>query len=530
MEVNGSALAKDCGVCFREFNEAKRCPRILECFHTVCTDCIEGLIKRNDKRCPFCREGFEMDCINDIRINEQVLDLTKYIRFLLSSGFSPYQSVDETDSKSSSSSSSNHSLSSIRDVTTQHLAACKQAQNQAESTTQKYVEMKDYLLKSNRDFEEKVMNIVCEITKNAHKKAKDLTSVIEELQSKVNEAVEKHKIMSDLKEQLDSILVVSDDELPSLYQAQKTNASFQMWHTDFMTINYNKEIVRQDEKDRFLRKEVKMKTIVDLLESCKAADRSVTIPALVIQRASTLKLTPEVLLRPSEYVKCLLDKGKAYVVHVDQARRRSSKIYISKDNKLCFSCMNENRVPYNVQILQYEELMQLTDPSSRLTYLELGTQCSPSLGRLYIRFSSDSPLARQFSTLCSGAAGPAYLNTKFLDVFRKGCLWAWVRCGDYENNDGSGGRELVPGQGIAGDGEAARPCLAGTLEGWWGCGSEVAAQFIIYLKDNNKMVSYECSGFVEEGFDILDGAVSRCSNISDIRIVDCGIVLSSSFS
>lgn len=530
-EVFGSASAKDCGVCLREFNEGERCPRILECFHTVCTFCAKGFITRKDRRCPFCREAFEVDNVNDIRINEDVLDLTKYIRFLMRSVSPPSQNVDETDSKGFRVSPSVSSMSSVRDVTIQSLSGCRQAQEHAESSVQKYTEMKGSVLTSHKTFEEKVKTILCEISKKTHKRAREITTAIEELHSQINEAAEWHRVLGSLKEKLDSLPGVSEDTLPSLYQAQKTNVAVLEWLTDFKTSINNKEIVRQEEKDMFQRKAVTMKMIIDLLESCRAPERSDSVAARLLERASRLKLTPETLLKPSDCVKCLVDKGKVYVVHLDQDSgrgRRSSKVYISKDNKLCFSCMKEEHVPYNVHVFEYDELMRLADPSSIRTFLELGTEACPSLGRLYVRFYSDSPLARQFSLLCSGVSGPAYLNSNFLNVFRKGCNWAWVRCGDYENNDGSGGRELVPGQGVS-RGEAVRLCSAGTLEGWLGCGKEVASQFIIYLKDNNKMVSYECSGFVEEGFDVLEEAVSR-SNIGDVRVFDCGIVLNSSFS
>ncbi|XP_064084810.1 uncharacterized protein LOC135200261 isoform X2 [Macrobrachium nipponense] len=519
MEAFGSASAKDCGVCRREFDEGERCPRILECFHTVCTSCAKGFINGRALRCPFCREAFEVDHVSDIRINEDVLDLTRYIRFLMRSVPPPPPSVDETDSQSFRGSPSVSSMPSVRDGTIQNLSGCRQAQERAESSVRKYVEMQESVLTSHKTFEEKVKTILCDINEKTGKRAREMTTAIEELQSRVNEASERHRVLGSVKEKLDSLPGVSEDTLPSLYQAQKTNVAVQEWLTNFKTFIKNKEIVWLEEKEVFQRKAVTMKMIIDLLESCRAPERSDSVAARLLERASLLKLTPEnLVLKPNDCVRCLVDKGKVYVVHLDQDSgrgRRSSKIYVSKDNKLCFSCMKEERVPYSAHVFE--------------TFLELGTEACPSLGRLYIRFYSDSPLARQFSLLCSGVLGPAYLNSKFLNVFRKGCNWAWVRCGDYENNDGSGGRELVSGLGVSGGKQSVRPCSAGTLEGWLGCGKEVASQFIIYLKDNNKMVSDECSGFVEEGFNVLEEAVSR-SNIGDVRVVDCGIVLNSSFS
>ena len=45
-----------CPVCFEDFTESGlQVPRILPCFHTLCEQCLEHLLKKNSMECPECR-------------------------------------------------------------------------------------------------------------------------------------------------------------------------------------------------------------------------------------------------------------------------------------------------------------------------------------------------------------------------------------------------------------------------------------------------------------------------------------------
>ncbi|XP_064084443.1 E3 ubiquitin-protein ligase TRIM32-like isoform X2 [Macrobrachium nipponense] len=80
--------SKECGVCCEDYDQDIRCPRILKCYHTLCTDCISRSIRSNNQRCPFCRRPFRVNTAHEVTVNQAALDLVKFI------------SIQESNSKS----------------------------------------------------------------------------------------------------------------------------------------------------------------------------------------------------------------------------------------------------------------------------------------------------------------------------------------------------------------------------------------------------------------------------------------------
>ncbi|XP_068226165.1 uncharacterized protein [Palaemon carinicauda] len=69
--------SKECGVCCEDYDEVVHCPRILKCYHTLCTDCIRRSIRSNSQRCPFCRRPFRVNAAHEVPVNQAALDLLK---------------------------------------------------------------------------------------------------------------------------------------------------------------------------------------------------------------------------------------------------------------------------------------------------------------------------------------------------------------------------------------------------------------------------------------------------------------------
>lgn len=49
----------DCPICFVKFDSSKKIPRNIGCGHTLCHECVDALVTRNNHTCPVCRKGFE---------------------------------------------------------------------------------------------------------------------------------------------------------------------------------------------------------------------------------------------------------------------------------------------------------------------------------------------------------------------------------------------------------------------------------------------------------------------------------------
>ncbi|XP_064120341.1 E3 ubiquitin-protein ligase trim-21-like [Macrobrachium nipponense] len=69
----------ECGVCQEVFDDETRSPRNLPCSHHLCSMCIGALIRRNDKKCPFCRKPFVALSPGDLMKNNGLLECMHYL-------------------------------------------------------------------------------------------------------------------------------------------------------------------------------------------------------------------------------------------------------------------------------------------------------------------------------------------------------------------------------------------------------------------------------------------------------------------
>lgn len=162
------------------------------------------------------------------------------------------------------------------------------------------------------------------------------------------------------------------------------------------------------------------------------------------------------------------------------------------------------------------------DASSTLAFLDLSWPGSLPQ-RVFIRLSPNTARGRQFVLLCTAELGPSYANTSAIGVVNKGkpgeSLWG----GDY---DKSGGAAIVPG--ITRDGDYTRPVMAGAVSGTWYDdkvkNARYGARFCIAVRDKPGHEWPTVFGQVESGLEVVTSAAKLLS-ISNITVVDCGIVL-----
>lgn len=69
----------ECGVCQEVFDDEARTPRNLPCSHHLCSLCVSSLIRRNDRKCPFCRKPFVALSPEDLMKNNGLLDCIQYL-------------------------------------------------------------------------------------------------------------------------------------------------------------------------------------------------------------------------------------------------------------------------------------------------------------------------------------------------------------------------------------------------------------------------------------------------------------------
>ncbi|XP_069181109.1 peptidyl-prolyl cis-trans isomerase-like [Procambarus clarkii] len=231
------------------------------------------------------------------------------------------------------------------------------------------------------------------------------------------------------------------------------------------------------------------------------------------------QLTVEDLRRMREPVKRLVEAGRVLAVHEDQDGRCSARITL-QDGQLFLHSLLRQPTPADAHTLQESEVVGMLEPSCTLAFLDLGWAGS-TRGRVTIRLTPDTPLARQFVLLCTGQRGHTYRNTKLFGVVDKGQPGERVRGGDYESNDGEGGASLLPHL----QEQYRESDRAGAVCSRYGPGGPKSAQFAIITRDHQDGHQWaRCIGDVVSGLDVVRAAVNH-SDITEVTVVDCGVVL-----
>jgi len=58
-----------CPICFQEFNDQTREPRILNCGHTVCLSCLTQILLDGARKCPLCNQRLESTSKDNFKKN-----------------------------------------------------------------------------------------------------------------------------------------------------------------------------------------------------------------------------------------------------------------------------------------------------------------------------------------------------------------------------------------------------------------------------------------------------------------------------
>ena len=46
---------ESCCVCYEQYDDIVRCPKVLDCDHIVCLKCVNAIVASNKTKCPMCR-------------------------------------------------------------------------------------------------------------------------------------------------------------------------------------------------------------------------------------------------------------------------------------------------------------------------------------------------------------------------------------------------------------------------------------------------------------------------------------------
>ncbi|XP_069176890.1 uncharacterized protein [Procambarus clarkii] len=507
---------EECSVCFNNYDDNQLRPRTLPCGHTFCSQCIDNANKNGQLTCPSCRAEHAATAATRFPIN---YGMEALIRKLKGIKVVPEKTLPAKPIKAPARGISKKLHSMVEEQ---------------KSSISSLITSCEEVLSQLREYRGQLGD-----WKTCHL----------QLQDRLYALVEQNKSAMKLLELEDtSVVDMTTQGEEGKTQLQAMLGSLDTGNTAqevFMTINEvdqcNMEVENWLQKCQELFPDVKtvhtsvkvQETIREALEMMTTETGATADPVHLGNSASSImnkvqeitgeipqkQLTVEDLCRMSEPVKRLVEAGRVLAVQEDQDGRRSARITL-QDGQLYLHPLLPQPTPAHAHTLQESEVVGVLEPSCTLAFLDLGWAGS-TRGRVTIRLTPDTPLARQFVLLCTGQRGHTYRNTKLLRVGVKGQRGEHVVGGDYESNDGKGGAPLLPDlQGrYRESGRAGAVCASG-----WP-GSPRSTQFAITTRDLQGGRQWpDVFGDVVSGLDMVRAAVNH-SDITEVTVVDCGVVL-----
>ncbi|XP_066951492.1 uncharacterized protein [Macrobrachium rosenbergii] len=508
---------EDCDVCSCPFNSENRRPRCLPCCHTFCTQCIAKMIVLRHVSCPKCRERHYATSASQFPANFSLESLMRKLKARQVSSFGGDATLPGKTEPSSRMEEPEHSV--------------RQQIERVQNLSSVYREMGDRLSESKRrasalinEHKEQLKRIESEELKQRRQGFQKLSE-------------ENAAVLLLLQEKLECLSTLSQEGIEKCLGLTASLLSLSLMPTQ-------KEKMNQAlaECDRCI-------CIQDAwLEKCKVTlsdDRAAKASQEVLARTrdalSVTSLTGDIersrhsssikvedLLEMGEGVKSLLKDGRVFALHHktgegEEGRPRFAKVSLHGQKDLCLHHLQEREVPLDATILSYNEIYKLADTKETITFLDFGWDGAEH-GRVQIRLQpADTGRARQFALLCTGLWGPTYANTRLLAVGNRGAPSEFVRGGDYQHNNGTGGASLLPG--LKRGGEYWRRQVSGSVMAAGSWGDACSAQFIISTRNPGSAQRDDTIfGQVEDGLPVLNAAI-KDGRITRVNVTDCGIMI-----
>ncbi|XP_069193773.1 tripartite motif-containing protein 5-like [Procambarus clarkii] len=517
-----------CSVCFNSYDDNQLRPRTLPCGRTFCSQCINNAIKNGQLTCPSCRAEHAATAATQFPIN---YGMEALIRKLKGIEVVPEKTLPAKSIKAPARGISKklHSMvqeqkSSISTLIT----SCEEVLSQLGEYRGQLGDWKTHHLQ----LQDRLCALV-EQNKSAMKLLELEDTSVVDMTTQGEEGKTQLQVMVG---NLDTVNT-AQEVFMTINEVDQCNMEVENWLRKCQELFPNVKTVHTSVKVQ--------ETIREALEMMTSETGATADPVHLGDSASSImdkvqeitgeiprkQLTVEDLRRMSEpvkrlveasrvlAVKRLVEAGRVLAVQEDQDGRRSARITL-QDGQLYLHPLLRQPTPDHAHTLQESEVVGVLESSCTLAFLDLGWAGS-TRGRVTIRLTPDTPLARQFVLLCTGQRGHTYRNTKLLQVWRKGQPGECVGGGDYESNDGEGGAPLLPDL----QGQYRKSARAGAVLARWSPESPRSAQFIIITRDRQDGVHWSCVfGDVVSGLDVVRAAVNH-SDITEVTVVDCGVVL-----
>ncbi|KAK7072805.1 hypothetical protein SK128_028193 [Halocaridina rubra] len=242
-----------------------------------------------------------------------------------------------------------------------------------------------------------------------------------------------------------------------------------------------------------------------------------------------IPLIPNIRLNKLQDIIGLLEAGAPlYGIQEGNGGKRFSQLTLCED-QLLLHCLREDVHPNEgVALLpiSYTVLREMVPEVNTTLFMDIGW-AGERRGRVFVRIFGNNPRGRQAIYLCSGEKRKSYRNTIF---YHKTEYSSWMSShtqeilygGDYENNDGTGGKAIV--EDITNGGVYKHSEAAGLMAGYPSHEYWRAGAFHFYTYGDWRKYTETGFGTVTEGLEILRTAAKQ-DPVSTSYICDSGLVI-----
>lgn len=502
-----SNASMECGICNEIYNETEYCPRMLPCFDCMCSSCIDQLIKTNNQSCPFCRKAFQATSAQDFRPNNALLELVKYIAEVESGKRSHY--TKRTKSFAA------WKKDFRRDINEGILAECVRSKAQIQGAIERNAKMEERFLQVNGEIRNEVRNDLLDIEEKNEKRVRELQDKKAHLMTILDTLLKEELKIKEAYDKLEGATNFTSAG-PVIDSIEEIERSIKSFSGEIEAVISKEEVTYNDTKMELDYTKRKVSIIQEILSSDKDEGDDSAI------------ITVNDLRRMSGPLRKIVENGRFIAFQEYRGRRRYALMkMVSRHRLLLFHLREQEHLPDEVLLMKHEDATNFVDEASRRTFLELDVGGACQL-MLVIRFINNGSYAKNFLHLCLGDLGPSYVGCKFLEVIDKDNDGERVITGDYERNDGNGGKAVIPGVDWGGEGKKEIYMGQTLEEGLVGGGSnleERVSKFIIVMSTDQAMDACYPFGMVEEGLGILRDAILHYPTTPPITIRNCGLVL-----
>lgn len=496
-------------MCNSGFNEDSRCPRSLPCSHNLCTECIDYLITKNNRHCPFCGHEFKSTSSADFMINRALLECISSL---------PALRRQYSRQASKKSTAYQQRIADFKkDVCTANEVISSdlgELEKDVERIMRVEEDFQEGYNRQKSEFCHRVLDQIKEFQANmdGHFEASRTSSL--RLQKLRQELKKREEKLASAKRTLDS--ASSLEEMASLMdKTEEVNTAVNGWAESAREDLLEKETQIQERKKALKASQKMQNSLTKALTSKPKEDVLHPVP-ITGASASKMDLSSQVtalgLWEMRSPVRRLVEQGRVYALQTDGNKRRSAKITIESNQLLLYSLQEEEKPIPKAYYVQYEDVRSLATSESTV-FMDL-TMKGGELGRVHILLNENGRY-RSVHHHFTGGSGDSYVNMP-LQIANRGQLWERVVLGYHMS-------EAVSDN-------VSRYCLARSSV----VHSDKGA--VWYLDSGTPPVigihtgpfqpkGGTMYGNVVEGLSTISDAVYWCDDIKDIIVSKCGLVL-----